>query len=263
MANPHPRRRKNEVDMVSARSDTVTARALALLGVFSPSRRRMTLSEMARRAGLPVSTAHRLVAELVEWGALERAHSEYVIGQRVWKLGLLAPIRHDIAEIAAPHMQDVLFVTHSIVNLFILENSRVMLLERISGTRIGAPFRKVGDPLPLHASAAGKVMLAFSSQNLMPQATKDMSRLTEHTIATPKQLRTEVEKVKKAGYATTNQEAGMDHFAIAVPVLNTSGHAVAALGVVHQVEPSIGSVVPVLRIAARGIARRLNTPESF
>lgn len=259
MANPNPRQPKGRKSPGLAKAETVTARALALLATFHTERPRMSLSEMARRADLPVSTAHRLVAELVDWGALERIHNEYMIGQRLWKLGLLAPIRQNIAEIAAPYMQDVLFVTHNVVNLFVLEDSKVLLLERISGTRVGAPFRKVGDPLPLHASAAGKIMLAYSSEDLLFQATKEMVRLTPHTIATPDQLRTEVESVRKAGYATSKQEAGVDNFAVAVPVLDPQGSAVAALGVVHQVEPSIGSVVPVLHIAARGIARRVNT----
>jgi len=263
MANPRPRQSKDATALDCAKTETVTARALALLATFNAERPRMSLSEMARRANLPVSTAHRLVAELVGWGALERLHNDYVIGQRLWKLGLLAPIRQNIAEMAAPYMQDVLFVTHNVVNLFVLEGNKVLLLERISGTRVGAPFRKVGDPLPLHASAAGKVMLAFSSENLLPQATDDMARLTPHTISTPDQLRAEVASVKKDGYATSKQEAGVDNFAVAVPVLDPQGNAVAALGVVHQVEPSIGSVVPVLHIAARGIARRVNTLQDF
>lgn len=263
MANPRPRHPRREPQDGATKNDTVTARSLALLGAFGPGRTRLSLSEMARRANLPVSTAHRLVTELVTWGALERVNNEYVIGQRLWKLGLLAPIRQNMAEIAAPYMQDVLFVTHNVVNLFVLEGSRVLLLERISGTRVGAPFRKVGDPLPLHASAAGKVMLAFAGQQLMSQAAKDMVRLTEHTLMTPQDLRVEVEAVKKAGYALSNQEVGMDNYAVAVPVLGPMGQAVAALGVVHQVAPSVGSVVPVLRIAARGIARSLSTVESF
>jgi len=259
MANPRPRQSRGESQDTVTKAETVTARSLALLAAFSPERPRLSLSEMARRADLPVSTAHRLVAELVEWGALERVHNEYVIGQRLWKLGLLAPIRQNIAEIAAPHMQDVLFVTHNVVNLFVLEASKVLLLERISGTKVGTPFRKVGDPLPLHASAAGKVMLAFSRKDLMPQAVEDMSSLTQYTITSASTLQAEIAEVKKSGYAISRQEAGLENYAVAVPVLDAMGYAVAALGVVHQKAPAIGSVVPVLRIAARGIARRLTS----
>ena len=261
MANPRPREPRRQSQDTATKAETVTARSLALLAAFSPERPRLSLSEMARRANLPVSTAHRLVAELVEWGAVERVHNEYVIGQRLWKLGLLAPIRQNIAEIAAPHMQDVLFVTHNVVNLFVLESSKVLLLERISGTKVGTPFRKVGDPLPLHASAAGKVILAFSRQDLMSQAINNMTSLTKYTITSPAALQAAVAEVKRSGYAISSQETGLDNHAVAVPVLDAMGYAVAALGVVHQKAPAIGSVVPVLRIAARGIARRLTSVE--
>lgn len=239
---------------------SVTARAFAILSAFEGARPQLSLSDIARRADLPVSTAHRLVAELVDWGALERTQNRYVIGHRLWKLGLLAPVRRDIAEVAAPHMQDVLFVTHNVVNLFVLQDGRALLLERISGTRVGAPFRNVGDLLPLHASAAGKVLVAYSAQqsSLMSSATANLTSLTPHTITSPESFKTEIQAVYRNGYAVSQQEAGLQNFAIAVPILDHNGNAVAALGVVHRELPSIGSVVPVLRIAARGIARRVN-----
>jgi hypothetical protein len=70
---------------------SVTSRALALLGAFDGGHRSLTLSQLSERAGLPLATAHRLAAELVAWGALERLPSgEYVVGRRMWDLGLLA-----------------------------------------------------------------------------------------------------------------------------------------------------------------------------
>lgn len=239
---------------------SVTARALAILSAFEQGRSQLSLSDIARRAHLPVSTAHRLVTELVEWGALERTRNRYVIGHRLWKLGLLAPVRRDIAEVAAPYMQDVLFVTHNVVNLFVLQSENALLLERISGTRVGAPFRNVGDLLPLHASAAGKVLVAYAAQSesLLTTAKSRLASLTPHTITSPEAFEAEIQAVYRNGFAMSKQEAGLQNFAIAVPILDHDGYAVAALGVVHRELPSVGSVVPVLRIAARGIARRVN-----
>lgn len=214
---------------------------------------------MASRAGLPVATAHRLTGELVSWGALQRSGQDYLIGHRIWQLGLLAPAHQGFAELAAPYMQDVLFVTQNVVNLFILDNDQVLLLERMSGTRVGAPFRRVGEHLPLHASAAGKVMMAFGESDVLEAGMASLTQLTEHTITAPQQLRREIAKVREDGYATTSQEAGAQNYGVAVPVISLNGHCLAALGVVTLERPaSVGAVVPVLRIAARSIARRLS-----
>ena len=71
---------------------SVTTRALRVLEAFSPHHRVLGLTDIARRAGLPVSTAHRLVADLAAWGALERADDgRYRIGLRLWEVATLAP----------------------------------------------------------------------------------------------------------------------------------------------------------------------------
>src|ERR1051325_8157466 len=90
------------------RGASVTSRALALVGAFDEDHRRLTLSELAERAGLPVATAHRLVGELVAWGALSRtASGEYVVGRRLWDVGLLAPVQTGLRQLASPYLHDL------------------------------------------------------------------------------------------------------------------------------------------------------------
>lgn len=260
MANPAPRQKRSEATAGFGAQPSVTSKALALLGAFDESNPRLSLSAMARRAGLPVATAHRLVGELAAWGALDRSGAEYVVGDRLWRLGRLAPVQQDIAEIAAPYMQDVLFVTQDVVNLFTVDAGEALLVERIAGTRVGQPFRRVGARLPLHASAAGKILLAFGPETLAAALPDRLPALTARTTTGRSALEAELDGVRARGYATTSEEAGIGNHALAVPVLQLNGTAVAALGVVTQnAPPSIGSVVPVLRIAARSIARRLSS----
>src|SRR6476659_8218517 len=102
----------------SAPGASVTSRALALLGAFDERHRRLTLSQLAGRAGLPVATAHRLVAELVAWGALARTGSgEYVVGRRLWDLGLLAPVQTGLRQVASPFLHDLYGTTLATVHL--------------------------------------------------------------------------------------------------------------------------------------------------
>lgn len=257
MANPRPRQRRQLAADQQTPQASVTSRALALLGAFESGGASLSLTALARHAELPMATAHRLVSELLAWGALERDGSNYVIGRRIWRLGTLAPVQQNITDIASPYMHDVLFVTHNVVNLFIQDAGEALLVERISGTRAGDPFRRVGDRLPLHASAAGKIILAFGG-DAVPAMTRKLERLTPHTVTDTTALERELAEVRNRGYATSHQEAGLDNYALAVPVMRTAGGLAAALGVVSQGQtPRVGSVVPVLRIAARGISRGL------
>ncbi|EMR00318.1 IclR family transcriptional regulator [Paeniglutamicibacter gangotriensis] len=260
MANAAPRKARDS-STAPVTADSVTWRSLEVLGAFDAEHPQLSLSEIARRTGLPLATAHRLSGELLRWGALGKDQNKFVIGQRLWQIGRLAPVQQDIAELASPYMQDVLFVTQNVVNLFILDREAVLLLERISGTRAGSPFRRVGSHLSLHASAAGKIMLAHIGMDLLPEATK-LKAVTDHTIVDRQDLETEIRRVRQQGFATTSQESGLDNYGLAVPIQLPTGRVVAALGVVSQGQaPSIGSVVPVLRIAARGIARSLARSE--
>lgn len=256
MANATPGKPRDSSTAPTA-ADSVTWRSLEVLGAFDAAHPQLSLSEIARRTGLPLATTHRLAGELLRWGALGKDQNKFVIGQRLWQIGRLAPVQQDIAELASPYMHDVLFVTQNVVNLFILDGSAVLLLERISGTRAGSPFRRVGSHMSLHASAAGKVMLAHIGMDLLPEGA-DLAAVTDHTIVDGHVLEAEIRQVRQQGFATTSQESGLGNYGLAVPIQLPTGRVVAALGVVSQGQaPSIGSVVPVLRIAARGIARSL------
>jgi DNA-binding IclR family transcriptional regulator len=80
---------------------SVTSRVVALLRAFDSRHRRLTLTELAARAGLPVPTAHRLVGELVEHGVLVRQpDGPYVVGRLLWDIGLLAPLPTGLRELA-------------------------------------------------------------------------------------------------------------------------------------------------------------------
>src|SRR3954467_9154335 len=87
---------------------SVASRVFALFEAFDAQHRSLTLSDLARRADLPLPTTHRLVAELVSWGALVRQPTgEYVVGRKLWDLGLLAPVNAGLREIASPFLNDL------------------------------------------------------------------------------------------------------------------------------------------------------------
>src|SRR5690349_2554936 len=116
-----------------ASGPSVTGRALSILDTFSAERPVLTLSEISRRSGLPLTTTHRLVAELSRWGALEQTDAGYHIGLRLWEVASLVPQQVGLREAAMPFLEDVYEATRENVQLAVLDGTDVVYLERISG----------------------------------------------------------------------------------------------------------------------------------
>ena len=125
------------------------SKVVSLLDAFGPTTPELSLGDLARVTGLPVSTTYRLASELVEWGGLERAdRSGYRIGMRLWELGALAPRGGTLRDVALPFMQDLYEATHENVHLAVRDGLEALYVDTISGQRIGA------HPLPPRRSAA-------------------------------------------------------------------------------------------------------------
>ncbi|MGC4964268.1 IclR family transcriptional regulator [Gordonia sp. DT101] len=238
---------------------SVAARLLTVLGAFDRFHRALTLTEIAERAQLPVPTVHRLVRELETWGALtRRPDSRFVVGRRLWDLGLLAPIQSGIREVAAPFLQDLYAATFATVHLAVRDGIQVLYLDRLSGRASVPVVSRVGSRLPLHSTGVGKVLLAHAPDEIRRAAMADLRPMTRHTIVAPGMLDRQLRQIRQQGYATTSEEMTLGACSIAVPVRNGED-VVAALGVVV---PSLGrnraSLVAAAQVAAQGVGRTLH-----
>ena len=147
----------------SAGTGPVLARALRILGAFSPERPAMTLSELSRQTGMPVSTVHRLLAGLVAWGALERGEDGcYRVGLRLWEVGALAPRGQGLRERALPFLEDLSQITRENVQLAVREGTELVFVERIAGTGAVPVLTRVGGRFALTATGVGLVLLAHA-----------------------------------------------------------------------------------------------------
>jgi DNA-binding IclR family transcriptional regulator len=247
---------------------SVTSRALAVLDAFDASAPRLTLSEIAERSGTPLTTAHRLLAELTGWGALSRrADGRYEIGRKLWDLGLLAPVSLELRQLAAPFLLDVHTATRDTVHLAVRDGLVALYVERISGRESVPVVSQVGSRLPLHATGVGKVLLAAAPDEVVAEALAAPARATRHTVVDPGRLRRELAEVRRRGWARTAEEMSLGTLSVAVPVTaERDGGAVvvAALGiVVPSHRRDLQRLVPVLAVAARGIGRALTRAAHF
>ena len=243
----------------SAPGASVTSRALALLGAFDEKHRRMTLTELAGRAGIPVPTAHRLVSELVEWGALAKASDDrYVVGRRLWDIGLLAPVQTGLRQLASPYLHDLYGATLATVHLAVRDDLEVLYVDRLAGHASVPVVSQIGSRLPIHATGVGKVLLAHAPPDVQGRVLGAMlARLTPYTITQPGSLRRQLARVVRDDYATTVEEMSLGACSVAVPI-RRGDTVVAALGIVL---PKLGNerprLVAALQVAARGIGRSL------
>ncbi len=238
---------------------SVTSRVLAVLSAFDEGHPRLGLSEVARRSGMPVATASRLLAELLAGMALaRRPDGRYEIGRRLWQLGLLAPVNQELREVALPFMNDVHAVTGDVVHIAVREGNSALYVERIVGRGSVPVLSRMGSRLPLHATGVGKVLLAEAPPEVLADALAHLAQITPYTVTDPEVLLRDLAETRRRGYARTMEEMTLGSASLAVPVRPGPGPAVAALGVVTSpARPKVRQLVPALQVAAAGIARGL------
>ena len=240
---------------------SVTSRALAILDTFDISHTNQSLSDIARRAGLPLPTAYRLVGELVAWrGLARRDDGRYEIGIRLWEVGLIGPLHLRLREVALPFLQTLYEATRENVHLAIRDGNEVLYVEKLAGHRSVPIISRNGGRLPLHATGVGKALLAHESPEfLRDYLSRPLKRPTCYTIVEPGRLVADLEHTVKRGYAVTTEEMTLGTCSVAAPILDRAGRPVAAVGaVVHSVRVDPGKLAPLIRLAAEGIAARLD-----
>src|SRR3989440_13045142 len=239
---------------------SVTSKVVSILNAFSPVHPELSLGELARRAGLPVSTTYRLASELVDWGGLERADgSGYRIGLRLWEGGSLSPRSKTLNELVLPFMQDLYQGTHQNVHLAVREGGEAPYVERVTGHRSVTVKSRRGGRLPLHATGVGKVLLAYASRADREEGlATPLKRFTPYTIVAPGLLRQALREVRRTGVAYAREGMTVGRTAIAVPVIDRTNQAGAALSIVlPSTSPAVDRLEPALRTAGRCASRQL------
>ena len=245
---------------------TAARKVLDVLGSFGPDARQMSLSAIARRSGLALSTAHRVVGELVEWGALEREEDgRYRVGLRLWEVGALAPRGLALRDAAMPFMEDLYEVTHEVVQLAVREGTELVFIERIAGRTSVGVHTRVGGRFALPPSGAGLVLLAFAPTEVQEQVlSAPLEVFTAHTIVDATRLRSLLAEVRQTDVALSDRQVTTDSQSVGAPVRRADGTVAAAVSVViHAGSMDTTALGALVRNAARGISRSLAGPSAL
>lgn len=240
---------------------SLTTRSLDVLAAFRPTAKRRTLSEVAHECDLPMTTCHRIVSDLVEWGALERTEDGYLhVGLRLWEIGALALRGTALRDLALPTLEDVYFATRQNVQLAVRDGLESVFIERLTGSASVPVMTQVGARFALHSTGVGRALLAFAEPDVQAAAlAQPVRRWTDHTVTDPAQLRELLAEVRRTHVAISRQEVTDDAVSVAAPVFGISNQVVASVSVVFPADrgPQTSAMVPIIVAASRAISRSL------
>jgi IclR family transcriptional regulator, acetate operon repressor len=202
-------------------------RALAILTAFDEGRPDLGVSELAAELGMHKSTVSRLLAALERRGLVRRQGERFAPGPELARLGTLAVRGFTLGGAARAPLEGLAERTGETVNLAVRDGSRALNVLQVDATHFVGVTDWTGRAAPLHATANGKALLAFGDAPSLGRLT----RLTPRTIVDRRELRAELERTRRAGFAVAVEELELGLHAVAAPVFDAGGACVAAVSV--------------------------------
>ena len=253
MADTEATRRSRRVQSVDNAIDVLEA--LAEIGEAAG------VSDLARRTGLSKTTVFHLLATLETRRLVMRSPDDptYRLSWGLYELGSNVVRNVNLTRVARPYLDRLAAQTGESTLLGILDENSVLYLDRgeaPGGLRMSADAGRRG---PLHATASGKVLLAYSLDGDLtdPDLTEHLSRFTSTTVTSPAALRRQLAQVRTRGYATCWQEREVGLCSVAVPLRDYTGKVVGCLtlaGPATRINTrTYQSHLPALRAAAHRI----------
>ena len=204
-------------------------RAFAVLDALADGGDDLGTNELARRTGINASTVSRLLATLAAAGLVEHveATGRYRLGLRLVQLGNAVLGRLDLRQVVRPHLQALVDETGETATLSAPGEQDAVTVDFVTSSSSVRSVARVGRPSIGHATATGKVMLAFGEGRLPPG---ELTAHTSRTIVDREVLATELERVRRLGHASAVGEREAHLNALAAPVFGARGELAAILG---------------------------------
>lgn len=242
-------------------------RLLAIIEILSGYPEGVQVVKLAEKVGLPASTTHRALTNLLEQGYLlqDKRTKFYYLGPKMFRLAARLLDNLDVRRVSAPHLHLLAELTGQNPFLTIYDNQQLVatVVDTIGGVGQLKFFVSLGKAVPLHCTASGKVIAAFlppEKQELLFGA-RQMERFTPHTCTDPDLLREEWVRIRQLGYAVCDEEIELGVAAIAAPIWDASDKvigSVAVVGVKQAFEPP-----EKVRIAQRVVSAGIDISDTL
>ena len=213
----------------AVRQVAAVERALAVLDALANGQGELGTNEIARRTGINASTVSRLLATLAGAGFVEHVPSSgrYRLGLRLLELGNAVLARLDMREIARPHLQALADATGETATLSAPGEGHAVTVDFVQSPSTVQSVARLGRPSVMHATATGKLLLAFGGQ----EAAEAPERYTDRTLVAPGELAEEISRIRERGYAEAVGEREEGLHALAAPIWGAQSELAGMLGV--------------------------------
>ena len=232
---PRSRRPLHRTAAPARGSDFVQSleRGLAVIKAFDSTNPELTLSEVAREAGLTRAAARRFLLTLIDLGYVRVEGRLFALRPRVLELGYAYLSSLSLPEVAQPHMEELVGRIHESCSVSVLDGNEVVYVARVPTHRIMRVAISVGTRFPAFATSMGRVLLAAlppeeAETHFPPEA---VQQFTTRTVTDPQKLHALLARVRAQGYCVVDQELEEGLRSVAVPVRDGEGRVIAAMNV--------------------------------
>jgi IclR family transcriptional regulator, acetate operon repressor len=230
------RGRPRSLKLVTDTAGSVQAidRGLAVLAIIAGSDG-LTLTDLAQRAGLAPSTAHRILASLEAHKFVfhDEERGLWLIGVGAFEVGSAFLRNRRLAGIGRVVMHELMEQTSETVNLGIEDSGEVVFISQVEAHSALRAFFRAGSRAPIHASGVGKMLLAEMPEARVKQILykRGLAKFTERTLVAPTDLFQELAVIGRRGWAVDDEERNLGMRCVAAPIYNEYAEAIAGISV--------------------------------
>lgn len=246
---------------ISKPTPSMVMRMTAILDTFDSSYRRRSLQDISSLTGLPRSTAHRILDQLVRLGWVEHSVTGYSLGWRADHLSARATEDARLREAAAPYLHELAVRTQLIVHLAVLDGPYIRYLDKIGGAEALSVPSRVGGSLPAHLTAIGKAMLAFIDPEALDSVLDRLVSGTDSAMPSLMAIHRELASVRTRGGLSTSRNSPLAAVAcVGVPIFDHEGRIAGGLSLCDGgSEACLDRFVPLLMERAKRITTQLSS----
>lgn len=244
----------------------VISKVLLILEALHNSHAGLCLKGICDATKINKSTAHRFLKHLErEKYLLRTPGGAYLIGPRLAQMSADSRKGTSLQAAARSTLSDLWRSTHETVNLAVLDHGSVFYVDVMESPHEFRLVSRIGTRRPLHVTGLGKALTAFLPTGEYEHILSSIvfQRVTPKSISNANQLRTELEKVRRQGYAVDNEEALLGCRCVSAPILNNENIAIGALSVAGPVTRMSQDRVPALGKKVKAAAKTVSIAMGF